>query len=280
MSNPVVSVCCLTYNHESYIREALDGFLMQNTNFKYEILVHDDASTDGTADIIREYQKQYPELIKPMFQDVNQYSKGVRGMNVRFNFPRASGKYLALCEGDDYWTDPFKLQKQVDFLRANPDLSFCCHAVNRVDTKGNIINEAEGGLSLRYFTPNEIIQETFRPLSLVFRGVALDYSNHPKGVFNGDVVLFATLSSYGGAAHLDFVGGNYRIHAGGVYSSVDYLENAIKSILTRRVLIESGGMLNWQIEAIKKNIRKRKIRALRHCLKTLNIKFFIKILFL
>jgi len=118
MKKVVVSISCITYNHAAYIRECLDGFLMQKTNFKFEVLIHDDASTDGTEEIIREYEVKYPDIIKPLYEKENQWLKGRRGSRT-FNFPRAKGKYIALCEGDDYWTDPNKLQKQVDFLEAN-----------------------------------------------------------------------------------------------------------------------------------------------------------------
>ena len=117
---PLVSVCCITYNHANYIHDAVLGFLDQMTNFPIEILIHDDASTDGTEEIIREYESKYPQIIKPLYETENQYVKGRKGSRT-FNIPRAQGKYIALCEGDDYWTDPFKLQKQVDFLEANPD---------------------------------------------------------------------------------------------------------------------------------------------------------------
>ena len=121
---PLVSISCITYNHAPYIRECLEGFLMQKTNFPFEILIHDDASTDGTADIIREYQAKHPDLIKPILREKNLYSQGVRMMN-RFNYERARGKYIALCEGDDFWTDPNKLQVQFDFMETNPDYSMC-----------------------------------------------------------------------------------------------------------------------------------------------------------
>ncbi len=116
----MVSICCITFQHGKYIKECLDGFLMQKTNFAIEVLIHDDASTDGTEEIIREYEAKYPDIIKPLYEKENQWLKGRRGSAV-FNFPRAKGKYIALCEGDDYWTDPYKLQKQVDFLEANED---------------------------------------------------------------------------------------------------------------------------------------------------------------
>ena len=112
-----LSVICLTYNHEKFIRQALDGFVMQKTNFPFEVIVHDDASTDETAKIIREYEIKYPELIKPIYQKENLWQKGIPTKN--YIYPKINGKYVALCEGDDYWTDPLKLQKQVDFLEAH-----------------------------------------------------------------------------------------------------------------------------------------------------------------
>lgn len=126
MEDIVVSVICNAYNHEKYIREALEGFVMQKTDFSYEVLVHDDASTDGTADIIREYEAKYPELIKPIYQTENQYSQK-KSISLSFQLPRVRGKYVAFCEGDDYWTDPYKLQKQVDALETNPEINICAH---------------------------------------------------------------------------------------------------------------------------------------------------------
>lgn len=122
----LVSVVCNTYNQSGYIRDALEGFLMQKTEFPFEVLVHDDASTDGTAQIIREYSQKYPELILPVLQTENQYSQGVSIFRT-FQFPRARGKYIAFCEGDDYWTDPLKLQKQVEAMEAHPDVDICAH---------------------------------------------------------------------------------------------------------------------------------------------------------
>ena len=112
----MVSICCITYNQEQYIAQTIESFLMQKVDFKYEILINDDASTDRTADIIREYEKKYPDIIKPIYQSINQYSRGITNPSGAFNYPRASGKYIAMCEGDDYWTDIYKLKKQVDFL--------------------------------------------------------------------------------------------------------------------------------------------------------------------
>ena len=126
-----VSVICNAYNHGPYIRDALEGFVSQKTNFNYEVLIHDDASTDNTADIIREYERKYPELIKPIYQTENQYSKGVN-ITRTFHLSRLKGTYIALCEGDDYWTDPKKLQRQFDAMEAHPELDICAHAVLKI----------------------------------------------------------------------------------------------------------------------------------------------------
>lgn len=98
----LVSICCITYNQKNYIRDTLEGFVSQKTNFSYEVLIHDDASTDGTADIIREYARRYPEKMKPILQLENQYAKGLYNVSGTYNFPRARGRYIAMCEGDDY----------------------------------------------------------------------------------------------------------------------------------------------------------------------------------
>ena len=124
----LLSIICTAYNQEKYIKQALDGFVSQKTNFKFQVIIHDDASTDKTAEIIKEYQKKYPDIIKPIFQTENQYSKGI-SISKNILFPLVNSKYVAICEGDDYWTDPYKLQKQVDFLEANPDYSICFHPV-------------------------------------------------------------------------------------------------------------------------------------------------------
>lgn len=125
---PLVSVTCITFNHEHFIREAIEGFLMQKTTFPVEILIHDDASTDRTAEIVSEYERKIPKLFLITYQKENQYSQGINPF-VAFQVPLARGKYIAACEGDDYWTDPLKLQKQVDFLEKNPGYALCFHDI-------------------------------------------------------------------------------------------------------------------------------------------------------
>lgn len=138
MDNEIkVSVFCLTYNQEQYIRETLEGFVNQKTNFKFEVLVHDDASTDSTADIIREYEAKYPDIIKPVYQSENKYSQGIHISN-QILLPMSKGKYIAFCEGDDYWCDPYKLQKQYDAMESNSDISLCVHNVQSITEDGQL----------------------------------------------------------------------------------------------------------------------------------------------
>ena len=132
---PAVTVCVITYNQESYIEEALESILMQETNFNVHLLIHDDCSTDRTPDIIRRYQKQYPDQIEAILQKENQFSQGVR-IQGEILAPRVKTAFAALNEGDDFWLDPHKLQIQYDYMMANPDCAACCHAATQVSSVG------------------------------------------------------------------------------------------------------------------------------------------------
>ena len=154
-----VSIICNTYNHEAYIKDALDSFVMQKTNFKFEVLIHDDASTDKTADIVREYEIKYPDIIKPIYQTENQYSKKVK-ISVEYQYPRVKGKYIAFCEGDDYWTEPYKLQKQFDAMESHPEIDVCSHTSVSIDaTTGKIV---------KYTAPSK--KDTIIPVEKVIDG--------------------------------------------------------------------------------------------------------------
>lgn len=199
---PIVSICCLTYNHDSYIRLCLDGFMMQKTTFPFEVLIHDDASTDRTADIIREYEAKYPDIIKPLYQKENQYSKGVR-ISPTFQYPRAKGKYIALCEGDDYWTDPYKLQKQVDFLEEHPEYVLIYTNAEKVNSKSEkVLRNSLKGVSgdiTRYlfYRGNPVVTATV----CYRRKYLLDYQTEikkmPFKMKMGDLPLWIYLSLQG-----------------------------------------------------------------------------------
>lgn len=135
-----VSVVCTAYNHAKYIEKTLDGFVMQKTNFDFEVIVHDDASTDNTAEIIKEYANKYPNLIIPILQSENQYSKKIDILKT-YIACHIKGKYMALCEGDDYWTDSYKLQAQYDALENNPNCGICVGLSRCCDEKGNLLDK-------------------------------------------------------------------------------------------------------------------------------------------
>ena len=199
MENEIkVSVLCTAYNHERYIRKCLDGFVMQKTNFKYEVLINDDASTDETAQIIREYEEKYPDIIKPIYQTENQYSKGVK-ITTEILAPKARGKYIAFCEGDDYWCEENKLQAQVEALETHPECKMCVHKVGSCKENGEHFdwympnfNISEGKMSSRKYIE---VGMNYQISGLMLEGESYKeyYCNPPefKKVINcvGDVPL-------------------------------------------------------------------------------------------
>lgn len=214
----VVSISCITYNHAPYIRQCLDGFMMQQTDFAFEVLIHDDASTDGTTEIIKEYEAKYPDIIKPIYEEENQWVKGRRG-SAEFNFPRAKGKYIAMCEGDDYWTDPLKLQKQVDFLESNASYSICGHRFVALDDSDFSFRKFATGINGSYELSDLITKHVFcSTLSIVFRKSALDLTKFLQCRSLIDIVLAYMLLKGGKGYCLPDEMAVYRKHGGGIWS--------------------------------------------------------------
>lgn len=166
----ILSVCMITYNHERYIRKAIAGVIMQKTNFKIELVVGEDFSTDATRTLCQEYAERYPELIRLLPTEKN------LGMtqNLLRTFNACAGKYIAICEGDDYWTDPCKLQKQVDFLEANPEYSAACHQTEKIIENSPREKELYFQFSKNILTKKDLIRSTsIHTNSIVFRKEAL-----------------------------------------------------------------------------------------------------------
>ncbi|WP_292471618.1 glycosyltransferase [Methanolobus sp.] len=217
----MVSICCLAYNHEKFIADAIEGFLKQEVNFKYEILMHYDASEDGTVDIIRSYEQKYPDLIKPIYQAVNQCSKGKNVFSC--NCQRAKGKYIAICDGDDYWTDSKKLQIQFDCLENNPDV-VCCYHGEHVLTENGLIKES--GIPPEFhrsYTSYELMtaQVNISTRTVFYRNVEAlkDYPPECKFIKNDDTFLYSILGQYGSGIYLpDIEPAIYRVHEGGIWS--------------------------------------------------------------
>lgn len=178
---PLVSVACITYNHEKYIKDAIEGFLSQKTNFDYEIIIHDDASTDRTAEIVREYEAKYPDKIRGIYEKENQYSlKKCGGMMQSYVYPVCRGKYLALCEGDDFWIDVNKLQIQVDFMESHPECVIICHDAICVDYKNAAIYPIHPYYEERYLSDEEVIIQyrgDFPTASAMYRKDAFNMEN-------------------------------------------------------------------------------------------------------
>ena len=244
MNTPLVSICCITYNHAPFIQKCLDGFLMQQTDFPIEILIHDDCSTDGTTDIIKEYAAQYPDLIFPLYEEVNQYQQGKATEIDFYNYRRARGKYIAYCEGDDYWTDPLKLQKQVDFMEANPEYSVCFHDFQKYDIRNNVwMQPTYGVYNLLNTGGFDVTTSMFlkyanlgQPLTMLFRVNMFDFSWSKQYKYYRDTHEIYHLLCAGKGRIMDFIGGVYRLHNGGVSTSMNIQMNALVSRETYKEL--------------------------------------------
>ena len=252
MERPLVTIACTTYNHENFIEECIGGFLMQKTTFPIEIIIHDDASTDGTAKIVEEYANEHPELIVPVYQKVNQYSQGIKPWP-NFVFPKARGKYIALCEGDDYWTDPYKLQKQVDFMKENPDCSLCFH--NVLKTKENIeLGIIKPKKFKQFFNSQDILINNGKEMatcSLLFKNdllkKILDFSSKAPV---GDFPLKLFLSEFGDIGYLPEKMAVYRYQTQNSWSAKK--QTAIKQhYLKMKTFLNEYS--NWSHEKNKKS---------------------------
>lgn len=223
-NNILVAIHCLAYNHEPYIRDCLDGFVMQKTNFKFVAIVHDDASTDGTAAIIREYAEKYPEIICPILETENQWSKkdGSLGRIMNEAIEATGAKYVAMCEGDDYWIDPYKLQKQVDILDNDDSLMACVTnsiVVNNTSeilsnyTKDIVKENKEGRYNLRDFMQTT---HQYPTASVLYRrkeeNKIKEYCKITRNPYFGDWNLWIALHIIGDFYYLDEVTTAYRIN--------------------------------------------------------------------
>lgn len=228
---PLVSIRCAAFNHENYISDALDGFLIQETNFPFEVIVHDDASTDRTANIIKEYEKKYPRIIKPIYETENQYSKHDGSLR-NIITAACKGKYFALCEGDDYWTDPNKLQMQVNWLELHPDYTMCFH-------QSKIKKELETPCGLkcdsienRDYSATELFQEWIVPTaSICIRREALSYPiKHPESILNGDIILIEKAAHSGKVRGFENIMAVYRVHSKGVTYNTSQKKERLKKL--------------------------------------------------
>lgn len=237
VQEPVVTVRTITFQHAPYIRECIEGVLMQKTNFAFEYIIGEDCSTDGTREIVFEYAKKYPDLIRVITSDSNVGAKA-NSHRCQINL---RGKYIALCEGDDYWIDPYKLQKQVDILESKPHCSVCAH---------NVYFMSDGGQKLAWNSPREPeyklddqLRRHFVPTcSLMFRADCCLGKERPEWLNDapgGDVIMVAMSLQYGNLACINDVMACYRKHNGGVYSSRTRAAQRSFALGNRAVLVDN-----------------------------------------
>ena len=255
---PLVAIHCLVYNHEPYLRDCFEGFVIQQTNFPFVAIVHDDASTDGSAAIIREYEKKCPHMFRSINERENVYKKGgLDAINKIMNtaIEATGAKYVAVCEGDDYWTDPLKLQKQVDFMEANPEYSVCFHRYDIYDETNKQFRSDACGIYLNECDKNkEITIDMFlrhwvtQPLTMMYRsGVNLGCDK--KYTFYRDQHTIFHLLLAGKGALLNFNAGVYREHNGGIHSKTSLESQCRIGITIAKELYQRNGKL----AVLKKN---------------------------
>lgn len=277
---PFLSVCLITYNHARFIRQAIDGVLMQKINFPIELIIADDFSTDGTRNILNEYKQKHPDLIRLILQE-----KNVGAARNWFDLLASpAGNYIAYFEGDDYWTDTNKLQKQVDFLESNPDFSVCfTNASSCLETN----NSEELPLKTLFPVnrPDEVIlqkdllrENQLITVTTVFRK---HYRSLPDWLFYeakfGDWPLHIINSSYGKIKYSKDITAVYRIHSSGLYSGIKYLTQLENYVSTGKVLLESFSDKS-NSGYIKEGQRNRILQILFFAYQEKNVKVYIKYL--
>lgn len=271
-----VVIWSLAYNHEPYIRDALEGFVMQKTEFPFVAIIHDDASTDGTAAIIKEYAQKYPDIILPIFEKENQYSKGDGSLDniMKAAMEAAGAEYIAMCESDDYWTDPHKLQKQVSFLDLHSDYSLCFHSVRVISDGGEYRLDCFAHLTEKEYNGAEIIKKwTVPTCSTLLRSYLINLIPQNKNFQYGDNVIWLTCASYGKLFCMNSKMATYRRNNTGWTSQGSYYCN-IKQIQHHIGLYEEFGnkfgkelnnkLLYWYAITFISGVRNLSISSLKY----------------
>jgi glycosyltransferase involved in cell wall biosynthesis len=237
--DPIVSCCAISFNHQDYIEFALKSILMQETDFSLEIIIRDDASTDKTQQIISQYQAKYPNIIKPILEQENGYSKGLKPRMIIMS--QAKGTYIAPLDCDDYWTRSDKLQKQVDFLRTHEDYALCFHNACVVDNTNQVIKEKRF-INAKDLSSEDLIigRSTILPSFAVFKNIGFD-SDFPEeftGIKNGDTLTWHLIGFAGQGKYLnDFNAGAFRSHAQGQNTGLSEFSKKKNRIQTRHAII-------------------------------------------
>jgi len=269
----LVSACIITYNHEKYIRQCLYGAIIQDVDFSYEIVIGDDHSTDSTAAICQEYADRYPDIIRFVNRESN------LGMNGNWTNTMLScrGKYIALCEGDDFWTDSNKLQQQVDFLEKNGKYSACYHGAKVIDENNEVKRESKWP-SYRSHTKLELLQSKGEMITctVVFRNlVARDLSFF--GGINLDTYLWHLLGFHGGGKFIDNISYScYRVHSGSIWSLKSDYFKLISGLKTYDYIVESLSNAGYEIQHVNEITSKMLDKFLTSQLKVGSISMYFR----
>ena len=277
-NEPKVSVLMITYNHEKYIAPAIESVLMQKTDFPYEIVIGEDCSTDGTREIVREYGRKYPEIVRAQLRERNVGSKE----NFRRIFSACQGEYIALLEGDDYWTSPRKLQVQADLLDVHPETSLCGHRSLWHYEDGAQPDRVPAEIPEGFYELADLLEKNlFHTGSAMFRRVIDAVPEWHAPLYMGDVPLFVTVAQYGNVCLLPESMGVYRLHPGGVWTGVgdirkeranlqmvqafyDHLDPKYRPALRKRLFECSVNLGLASFSALQPDLTRK---CLRECLK-------------
>ncbi len=265
---------------------------MQNTSFPVEVLIHDDASTDGTDEIIKEYSEKYPGVFCPLFESENQYGHGHQNEIDFFNYRRARGKYIAYCEGDDYWTEPLKLQMQIDFMEKHPEYSVCFHRCQYYDEKNGTFREDQCSNILSGFgAGREISLSDFfhrwitQPLTMVFRVADFSYDWQPRYQYYRDYHEIYHLLKVGRGFLFPFMGGVHIKHSGGITANNEKHNRFISLAIAEELFLNNRdfltrknyeSVLQWNISSDLYSIKERLKMSLTLFLLNKRIKPLIK----
>lgn len=234
---PKVSIWSITYNHKPFIRDCLESIVNQNTNFDFELIIGDDASTDGTTEILIEYQKKYPNIVKPIIHKKN---VGVFENSIIHVFPKLKGEYIAICEGDDFWMDLDKLQKQVDFMDQNLSYSSCFHRCSIINQANEVIKADKWKEYADRSALDMILGNRHLITSTVLFRNQIEFPKQTKNLLNIDTILWHLLGFLGPAKFLsDIKPSAYRVHDGGVWSLKDKNYQIRSTLLTNSFMAQN-----------------------------------------
>lgn len=234
-SEPIVSVCLISYNQAAYIEKTMDGILMQDIVLPWEIIIADDYSTDGTREILIGYAQKHPSKIRllPRSQNIGP------GLNFTDLLLQAKGKYIAYIEGDDFWCDPSKLTQQVAYLESNTHVALTWHGYHIIDEHNNITTTNAHNKSKLNYTPDEFKKiNGIKSLTICFRNIIRKFPNNYLDCPNGDTYLYTLIGQHGGAHFIPTIQPScYRVHSGGIWSQVQQINKDKKAIQSFRCMV-------------------------------------------